>query len=63
MSAQQNTGLRKTVRQFALALVACMAVAGGAVAVAGSGDAEAPAAPRLMLADDNWPVPTPAPSN
>ncbi|MFF6774259.1 hypothetical protein ACFY8W_11915 [Streptomyces sp. NPDC012637] len=62
MSAQQNTGLRKTVRQFTLALVACMAVAGGA-AVAGSGDAEAPAAPRLMLADDNWPVPTPAPSN
>ncbi|MFF5975474.1 hypothetical protein ACFY7C_28600 [Streptomyces sp. NPDC012769] len=64
MSVEQNLGMRKTVRQFALAFVACLAVAGGAAAVA-SGDAEAPAThQQQMFADDvNWPVPTPAPTN
>ncbi|MCX2180819.1 hypothetical protein KV205_09795 [Streptomyces sp. SKN60] len=59
-----NKTMNKTFRQFALALVACLAVAGGATIAATSGEADAPNdAPRLMLADDNWPVPTPAPGN
>ncbi|MET8506534.1 hypothetical protein ACF065_08450 [Streptomyces sp. NPDC015232] len=55
--------MKKTVRQFALALVACLAVAGGATIAATSGESTAPEAPQMVAADDNWPVPTPAPSN
>ncbi|GAA3392701.1 hypothetical protein [Streptomyces roseoviridis] len=61
MSVERNTGVRRTVRQFALALVACLAVAGGAVAAVG-GQGDAPVQ-QLVVADDNWPIQTPAPGN
>ncbi|MFI8518707.1 hypothetical protein ACIGEZ_12910 [Streptomyces sp. NPDC085481] len=61
MTAEQNSGMRKTVRQFTLALVACLAVAGGA-ALAAAPDA-APAGQQQAGANDDWPhaTGTPAP--
>jgi invasion protein IalB len=63
MSAQSVTGARKTVRQFALAMVACLAVAGGAAVVAAQDSA--PAGQQPSVAGDEWPAPTksPAPTN
>ncbi|WMX45762.1 hypothetical protein [Streptomyces roseicoloratus] len=63
MSAQQNTGPRNTVRRFALALVACLAVAGGAAAAVGGAEAPATHQQPAFADDVNWPVPTPAPGN
>ncbi|MFJ3900155.1 hypothetical protein [Streptomyces sp. NPDC090025] len=62
MSARVSTRISTTARQFTLALVACLAVAGGA-ALAVSGDSEGSSAPQVRLADDNWPVPTKAPGH
>ncbi|MFI8963915.1 hypothetical protein ACIGO8_17580 [Streptomyces sp. NPDC053493] len=61
MSVEQNSGIRKAVRRFAVALVACLAVAGGA-ALATSPD-PAPAGQQRAGATDDWPHPvgTPAP--
>ncbi|MFB7608472.1 hypothetical protein [Streptomyces gardneri] len=68
MSAEHATGMRKTVRQFALAAAACLAVAGGAaLATAPSADS----APQHVVADGAadaatatpTPTPTPSPSN
>ncbi|MER8042001.1 hypothetical protein [Streptomyces sp. NPDC094032] len=59
MSAQQNTGVRKTVRQFALALVACLAVAGGA-AVAAADDGAAVQQQHAGVTNE-WPFATPTP--
>ncbi|WP_338494619.1 hypothetical protein [Streptomyces sp. SJL17-4] len=58
MSAEQNSGIRMAVRQFALALVACLAVGGGA-ALATTADA-APAGQQQAGPTDDWPhaVPT-----
>ncbi|MFB6838188.1 hypothetical protein [Streptomyces sp. NPDC056361] len=68
MSAAQNTGIGKAVRQLLVAAAACLAVAGGA-AYAVSPDS-APVDPQTVagVADDNgWPVappqPTPSPTN
>ncbi|WP_086832339.1 hypothetical protein [Streptomyces sp. NRRL B-24572] len=67
MSVQQNSGIRKAVRQFMVAMVACTAVAAGA-AFAVSPDSTAPVTPQTVagVADDNgWPVvpPNPTPTN
>ncbi|MFI6420220.1 hypothetical protein ACIBG6_22820 [Streptomyces sp. NPDC050842] len=66
MSAEHATGMRKTVRQFALAAAACLAVAGGAaLATAPSGVS----APQHVMAEGAagettaTPTPTPSPSN
>lgn len=59
MSAQQNTGVRKTVRQFAFALVACMAVAGGA-ALATADDTGAVQQQHAGVTNE-WPFATPTP--
>ncbi|MFC9794374.1 hypothetical protein [Streptomyces sp. NPDC057695] len=61
MSAEQNSGIRRTVRQFALALVACLAVAGGAATVAAVDSA--PAGQQQAGPTDDWPhaVPTTKP--
>ncbi|MFF0432814.1 hypothetical protein ACFYU9_11385 [Streptomyces sp. NPDC004327] len=63
MSAQQTTGIRKTATQLALALVACLAVAGGAAAVAHSDDAAVQQQPGVAGAE--WPAPpaSPTPTN
>ncbi|MER5208399.1 hypothetical protein [Streptomyces sp. NPDC002825] len=66
MSVQQNTGIRKAVRQLLVAMVACTAVAAGA-AFAVSPDS-APVTPQTVagVAEDNgWPVapPSPTPTN
>ncbi|MET9952893.1 hypothetical protein ABZ135_15260 [Streptomyces sp. NPDC006339] len=61
MSAERNAGARKAIRQFALALVACLAVAGGA-AVAAGGEGDTPAT-QHVVAEDNWPIQSPAPGN
>ncbi|MEU6625356.1 hypothetical protein ABZ926_32020 [Streptomyces litmocidini] len=66
MSVAQNTGIRKAVRQFVVAAVACTAVAAGA-AFAVSPDS-APVTPHAVagVAEDNgWPVPpvNPTPTN
>ncbi|MEV6326128.1 hypothetical protein [Streptomyces sp. NPDC051909] len=55
--------MNKTIRQFALALVACLAVAGGATIAATSSDSGATHQPAS--AGDEWPVPpaTSAPIN
>ncbi|MEU2119365.1 hypothetical protein ABZ567_27805 [Streptomyces sp. NPDC016459] len=67
MSVAQNTGIRKALRQFLVAAVACTAVVGGAAFAVTDGE---PLAPQTVagVADDNgWPVappsPTPAPTN
>lgn len=58
MSVAQNSGIRKTARQFSVALVACLAVAGGAALVAAP--EHAPAGQRQQAgADDDWPFPAP----
>ncbi|MFF8607848.1 hypothetical protein ACF06X_18105 [Streptomyces sp. NPDC015346] len=64
MSAARNAGIRKTVRQFAIAMVACTAVAGGASLAAG-GTAPAPAQLHQQAdgTNDDWPAPSPAPTN
>ncbi|GAA2788049.1 hypothetical protein [Streptomyces showdoensis] len=65
MSAQQNAGVRKTVRQFALALVACLAVAGGA-SLAAADDSGAAQQQNAGVTNE-WPfvdpTPTPTPTN
>ncbi|MEV7275545.1 hypothetical protein [Streptomyces sp. NPDC093111] len=65
MSAQQNTGVRKTVRQFTLALVACLAVAGGAAVATAEDGAAAPQ--QNAGVTNEWPfvdpTPTPTPTN
>ncbi|MEU6978673.1 MULTISPECIES: hypothetical protein [unclassified Streptomyces] len=60
MFAQQNAGVRKTVRQFALALVACMAVAGGA-ALATADDSAAVQQQHAGVTNE-WPFATPTPA-
>lgn len=59
-----NKNANKTVRQFALALVACLAVAGGATIAATSSDSGA-ATHQPASAVDEWPAPpaTTAPIN
>lgn len=63
MSAEHATGIRKAVRQFALAAAACLAVAGGAALETAPG---ADSAPQHVVADGAataTPTPTPSPSN
>ncbi|MET9673558.1 hypothetical protein ABZY68_10760 [Streptomyces sp. NPDC006482] len=68
MSAEHATGMRKTVRQFALAAAACLAVAGGAALATAP---NAVSAPQHVVADGATdgttatptPTPTPSPSN
>ncbi|MFC8505129.1 hypothetical protein ACFU3J_00285 [Streptomyces sp. NPDC057411] len=60
MSAEQNTGVRRTVRQLALALVACMAVAGGA-ALAAADDSGAVPAEQHAGVSNEWPYSSPTP--
>ncbi|MEU3750241.1 MULTISPECIES: hypothetical protein [Streptomyces] len=63
MSAEHATGIRKAVRQFALAAAACLAVAGGAALATAPG---ADSAPQHVVADGAataTPTPTPSPSN
>ncbi|MEU8762274.1 hypothetical protein [Streptomyces sp. NPDC048659] len=66
MSAQQNAGVRKTVRQLTLALVACLAVAGGA-AVATADNGAASQQQQNAGVTNEWPfvdpTPTPKPTN
>lgn len=59
MSAEQNSGMRKTARQLALALVACIAVAGGA-ALAADGGSAAPQEQHAGVTNE-WPYATPTP--
>ncbi|MEU9699990.1 hypothetical protein [Streptomyces sp. NPDC047981] len=63
MSAARIADIRKTVRQFAVAIVACTAVAGGAALVAAPDDT-APVGPRMVAdgQDNGWPVPPPSPA-
>ncbi|MFJ3585953.1 hypothetical protein ACIPPS_27520 [Streptomyces sp. NPDC090127] len=63
MSAARIPGIRKTVRQFAVAIAACTAVAGGAALVAAPDDT-APTAPSAVAdgQDNGWPVPPPSPA-
>jgi hypothetical protein len=63
MSAARNAGIRKIVRQFALAMVACTAVAGGASLVATPQSAPAQLHQQADGTNDDWPAPTPAPTN
>ncbi|MEV5968388.1 hypothetical protein [Streptomyces sp. NPDC051921] len=58
MSAEQNSGIRRTVGQFAVALVACMAIAGGAAVVAAP-DAAPTGQQQRAGANDDWPFPAP----
>ncbi|MCX5392302.1 hypothetical protein [Streptomyces sp. NBC_00094] len=68
MSAEHATGMRKTVRQFALAAAACLAVVGGAALATAP---NAVSAPQHVVADGATdgttatptPTPTPSPSN
>ncbi|MFD3534419.1 hypothetical protein [Streptomyces sp. NPDC058664] len=68
MSAEHATGMRKIVRQFALAAAGCLAVAGGAALATAPG---AVSAPQYVVADgasdgttaEPTPTPTPSPSN
>ncbi|GAA3070913.1 hypothetical protein GCM10017562_42600 [Streptomyces roseofulvus] len=64
MSVEQNSGMQKTVRQFLVALTACLAVAGAAVyAVSPGGAPESPVQHAGVTVD--WPhttaTATPAP--
>ncbi|MGW0464563.1 hypothetical protein ACWDX6_04690 [Streptomyces sp. NPDC003027] len=61
MSAVRISGVRRTVRQFALAAVACIAVAGGAVLVAAPGTTSASVPQQASGAEVDWPN-TPSPS-
>ncbi|WP_369145708.1 hypothetical protein [Streptomyces sp. R44] len=66
MTVQQNSGIRKAVRQLLVAAVACTAVAAGAAFAVSPGSA--PVAPQTVagVADDNgWPIvpPNPTPTN
>ncbi|MET9436102.1 hypothetical protein [Streptomyces sp. NPDC006551] len=61
MSAVRISGIRKTVRQFALAAVACMAVAGGAALVAAPDTTSASVPQQASGADVDWPNATPTP--
>ncbi|MFD7321974.1 hypothetical protein ACFV9D_12980 [Streptomyces sp. NPDC059875] len=60
MSAVRIPAVRKTVRQFAVAMVACMAVAGGAALVAAP-DATSASTSRQAGADNDWPNVSPSP--
>lgn len=56
-----RTTLRRTLRQFAVAMVACTAVAGGAV-LAAAPDATQPMTSQQAGAENDWPkAPTPSP--
>ncbi|MFF9344967.1 MULTISPECIES: hypothetical protein [unclassified Streptomyces] len=64
MSVAQNSGMRKTVRQFLVALTACLAVGAGAAFAVGPGSApESPVQHAGVTVD--WPhataTATPAP--
>ncbi|MFD8012709.1 hypothetical protein [Streptomyces sp. NPDC058955] len=64
MSVEQNSGMQKTVRQFLVALTACLAVAGAAVyAVSPDATPETPVQHAGVTVD--WPhttaTATPAP--
>jgi hypothetical protein len=61
MSAEQNSGIRRAVRQLALALVACLAVAGGA-AVAAAPDKEPAKLEQHAGTAVDWPGPAPTAS-
>ncbi|MBT2443643.1 hypothetical protein J7E93_26815 [Streptomyces sp. ISL-36] len=60
MSAVRIAGVRKTVRQFSVAVVACMAVAGGAALVAAPDSASAPVSQQAG-AENDWPKASPTP--
>ncbi|MFE4590611.1 hypothetical protein [Streptomyces laurentii] len=56
MSAEQTQATRRTVRQFALALVACLAVAGGAALVSAT-DGPSAATQQQAGTTTDWPAP------
>lgn len=60
MSAVRSAGIRKTVRQFAVAMTACMAVAGGAALVSAP-DAGPAATSKQAGAENDWPKASPTP--
>ncbi|MEU9866020.1 hypothetical protein AB0D99_34655 [Streptomyces sp. NPDC047971] len=61
MSAARIPAVRTLVRQFAIAMVACTAVAGGA-ALAAAPDAAPAATSQQAGAENDWPkAPTPSP--
>ncbi|MEU9995791.1 hypothetical protein [Streptomyces sp. NPDC050848] len=63
MSAVRIAGIRKTVRQFAVAIAACTAVAGGAALVAAPDDTATVRPGTVADGQDNgWPVPPPSPA-
>ncbi|MFI8826839.1 hypothetical protein [Streptomyces sp. NPDC053431] len=59
MSAEQNSGIRRTVGRFAVALAACLAVAGGAAVAAAPDTAPAGEQQQRAGATDDWPYPAP----
>ncbi|MEU6880758.1 hypothetical protein [Streptomyces sp. NPDC046712] len=60
MSAVRVSGIRRTVRQFAVAFAACMAVAGGAALVAAPDTAPASTSQQAG-AENEWPKASPSP--
>ncbi|WP_329117743.1 hypothetical protein [Streptomyces sp. NBC_01353] len=61
MSAVRIPAVRKTVRQFVVAMAACTAVAGGA-ALAAAPDATSVSTSQQAGAENDWPkAPSPSP--